>query len=346
MAVGPVGKNSCKVVRIVLDTSTAKDQQQSKVSGGQEKKCSLKKGGKSVGKSNGSVSSGSITPKCLISETLPRNGSRATSLKLDKNGSNLKGKENPASGSNDAMNRVESLQKQEQRKASRARKLNNVAKSQLSETLTSIEYLYEKQRKETRRATRAIEDEIERMKEEERNSSQPLLPPVTKPNTPPPMPTPSPLRLHKKDTTESPAGCVSCRFNKNKHCRYFPCYLPLSYHCMGHQSSEKSFTILSTYDDLLSRCADARPPSHVRAQMAAQEARDRENSTFSKHQRASVKDKERGLKIIIQHMKSRNYEKNKPREWVTNYGAPLPRRLLLKPVIPVSESLVDVQRTK
>ena len=57
--------------------------------------------------------------------------------------------------------------------------------------------------------------------------------------------------------------------------------------------------------------------------------------------RISVQDRERGLQQLVKEMKERN-RKLKPRDWATNYGEPLPRRMLLKPVTHVSESLLEI----
>ena len=244
----------------------------------------------------------------------------------------------PGADQSDTMSRMETIQKQDLKKKTRTRKMNFVARNQLEGTLCSIENLFQKQRKQQRIETRRIEDEIRKLEHDNSNLTQLSLPPVSqdKPRFTPPK---TPDRVRRSDTNENLAttsGCVHCKFNNNKHCRYFPCYLPVSYHSMGNKAKEKSFTILDRYDEFLSRCAKVRPASNVRAREAEEQRKDEE---LKKPSRVSVKDKERGLKNLIQQMRARNDEKYKPREWVTNYGNPLPRRMLLKPVIPVSESI-------
>lgn len=83
----------------------------------------------------------------------------------------------------------------------------------------------------------------------------------------------------------------------------------------------------------MERCKDLRPPTSKQRRTPAPGATEdfQDIEEISHAPRISVKEKIRGVKQLVKEMKERN-EKTKPRDWATNYGDPVPRRVILKPV--------------
>lgn len=124
--------------------------------------------------------------------------------------------------------------------------------------------------------------------------------------------------------------CESCLFdtsNKTLRCRHFPCYLPATYNSISIVPKSQTYSVVGNYKQLLQRCKDLRPATSKTRQIVAEEAALQESHA----PRTSIKEKIRGLKQLVKEMKERN-EKTKPRDWAINYGDPVPRRIILKPV--------------
>lgn len=130
--------------------------------------------------------------------------------------------------------------------------------------------------------------------------------------------------------------CQTCLFepgNSQLRCRHFPCYLPQTYNSLGMFEKPQTYSVVGNYKQLLSRCKDLRPPTSktrtVRQRPVVEENNDFDDASHAP--RTTVKEKIRGLRQLVKEMKEKN-EKTKPRDWAINYGDPVPRRFILKPV--------------
>ncbi|XP_052273302.1 uncharacterized protein LOC127873459 isoform X2 [Dreissena polymorpha] len=128
--------------------------------------------------------------------------------------------------------------------------------------------------------------------------------------------------------------CQSCLFdstNTTLRCRHFPCFLPMTYNSLSVLPKPQTYSVVSNYKQLLSRCKDLRPPTSPNKHRQVLEFIEEMPIEESRAPRTTVREKLRGLKLLVKEMKERN-EKTKPRDWAINYGEPMPRRLLSKPV--------------
>ena len=136
--------------------------------------------------------------------------------------------------------------------------------------------------------------------------------------------------------------CQSCIFDRSSsslRCHHFPCCLPRTYNSLGMFPKPQTYSVVRNYNQLLDRCKDFRPPTSKRRTPApepkAQELKPTvEHGDFEQDShapRTTVKERVRGLKQLVKEMKERN-EKTKPKDWAVNYGEPVPRRFILKPV--------------
>lgn len=226
------------------------------------------------------------------------------------------------------------MRKRNQMASLRTRKLHRVAKIQLDGQLMNLNKLFMRESKELDRETTFIEDEVKKMEEKNQVTtfSRDFQPQSKRPSELPVLNKPSFLGRVTPSTSDiSMTGRSECVYCNDNRCHYFPCYLPITYHPFGMNEQLKSYSVLKDYDTLLSRCSKVRPPS--KTSMFEQQKELPRVTTPSG--RIPVQDRERGL----QEMKDRN-RKFKSRDWATNYGAPLPRRILLKPVTHVSESML------
>ena len=136
-----------------------------------------------------------------------------------------------------------------------------------------------------------------------------------------------------RSTSQESGVCNTCHYDptNTERCKHFPCYLPVTYNSIGFITKSPSYSNTGNYKRLLQRCRDLRPPtSQVQPEVKVSD------NTFSdlyesKAPRTTVKEKIRGLKLLVKEMKERN-EKTKPKEWAVKYGEPTPRRFILKPL--------------
>lgn len=131
--------------------------------------------------------------------------------------------------------------------------------------------------------------------------------------------------------------CQSCLFdpsNSRLRCKHFPCCLPNTYNSLGMFPKPQTYSVVGNYRQLLARCKDFRPPTSKTRTHTPKIERDNGDAEIDEEShapRTTVKEKIRGLKQLVKEMKERN-EKSKPRDWAVNYGDPVPRRVILKPV--------------
>lgn len=240
------------------------------------------------------------------------------------------------------MDRQSKMRKRDQMASQRTRKLHRVAKIQLDGQLKILKKNFLRESKELERETTFIADQVKKMDGKNVISNLPhdLRTPEKKPSKLPVLSRPTYLACSSPSKSDLSLGggkgeCLYCNENR---CHFFPCYLPITYHSLGVIQREKSFSVLKNYDTLLSRCSKVRPPSR-KSIFENESEKDQMLPTVGA--RISVQDRERGLQQLVKEMKERN-RKLKPRDWATNYGEPLPRRMLLKPVTHVSESLLEI----
>ncbi|XP_050404430.1 uncharacterized protein LOC126820481 [Patella vulgata] len=127
-----------------------------------------------------------------------------------------------------------------------------------------------------------------------------------------------------------PTPCRYVLRKKETPCMYFPCRLPETYHSIGFQSRPVEYNTLSNYKELSHRSRIVLPLKPAPVSGNYNVAVDKTIAT----PRISVKDRIRGLNQYVKEMKARN-ERSKPKDWAIRYGEPIPRRLLLKTVVPV-----------
>lgn len=188
-----------------------------------------------------------------------------------------------------------------------------VAKSQLLDKIQRINRNHKLQFKQLTKQKRLLEEEL-------KTSSH--LPSIT----------PAVSLAMSENSIYADTPCSSCLFGVTKtfRCKNFPCCLPQTYHTIGGQNSSLTYSRLSNYRELQRRSRDIRPPTSKR-----RSAITAENIEPPRSPRKSVDDKIRGLGYLIREMRE-EHEKHKPINWSTNYGEPFPKRLLLKPIVPMS----------
>lgn len=216
------------------------------------------------------------------------------------------------------------IQKRKHAATVRLRKMNDVYERLLDEKIRLLDTNLSSVEKELKKETRFIKDEI---KEYKPVIQLPRIDSAT------PVESRSSSRLSGKSRLET--ICNTCMFdpsNTNLRCRHFPCFLPATYNSIKFTTKPPTYSVLSNYKQLLQRCKDLRPSTSSIRQHEQKEEDDVDSSAYESHPpRTSVKEKIRGLKQLIKEMKERN-EKTKPRDWAINYGDPMPRRIILKPV--------------
>ncbi|XP_076442912.1 uncharacterized protein LOC143281566 [Babylonia areolata] len=146
----------------------------------------------------------------------------------------------------------------------------------------------------------------------------------------------------------------ACRFRALSAltpCPYFPCRRPHSYHRLkvsdvpdvipvgtgewdrvqDGSSSHRSIDSLSTTDD---------PPPSTSGTGGKGGGCSPPRGSFLtgglRSPRTSINERVRGLKQLAREQRARN-EQKRPRAWAVNYGDPVSRRLLRKPVVAVSD---------
>lgn len=233
------------------------------------------------------------------------------------------------------------LKKQNQETAARARKMNRVAQRLLNEKINILEVHYLRTYKQIYKEMQSVESDLKEINSEKQNLRDPL------PDIVQPVSQKSVDSSTRTDTNANVKSAVSknqqckCRFGVNNTagpCKMFPCYLPYSYNSIGYQAHSNNFSILSNYEELAHHSLSIRPSSaHVFIEEHQSEDR---FSSRKKSQKLSARAREIGLQQIIGQMRAKNL-KNKPKNWQTNYGTPISRRSLSKPVIAVSDIFVS-----
>ena len=232
------------------------------------------------------------------------------------------------------MDKALKFEKRKQESAMRLRKINSVAEKLLEGKLHVLNTDFFRTRQQLKKETNALREELKDI------NQQTVLPRIH-------ISTPSlvgsryesPLRetASRPGTQES---CQSCLYGtQQSHCKHFPCFLPVTYSSLGFQNRPQTYSVVNDYDKLIQRCRARRPTTKMEVREEAENIPSVEEILETPPMaRVSIKEKERGLKQLVKEMKERN-EKSKPRDWATNYGAPMSRRVLLKPVVPVRNNV-------
>lgn len=217
----------------------------------------------------------------------------------------------------------------------RLRKMNSVHERILENKIRSLNINLSQVTKELRKEANNLKEEIK-----EYHPSDVSLPKI---NTVTQSTTVSRASSRTSRASESRSSCRSvsqeqtchsCYYNpasSGGRCLHFPCFLPFTYNSLGIVPKHKTYSVLSNYRKFLQRCKDVRPATSKPIIHDDDTKSDDVTDYESRAPRTTTKEKIRGLKILVKEMKERN-EMNKPRDWATNYGDPLPRRVLLNPV--------------
>lgn len=139
----------------------------------------------------------------------------------------------------------------------------------------------------------------------------------------------------------------ACRFralSPLSPCPYFPCRRPLSYHYLKAstipdvvqlQVSPEQNPTNSPANDLHAPTSTS-SPSGKTSRTCTPSIRDARQKDGYLSPRTSINDRLKGLRQLVREMREKN-EETRPRDWTTNYGDPVSRRLLRKPVVAVSD---------
>ncbi|KAK3597853.1 hypothetical protein CHS0354_029430 [Potamilus streckersoni] len=236
-----------------------------------------------------------------------------------------------------AMERDQRIEKRNRETANRIRKMNNVAARLLKEEIGILDRTFNKQVRLLKLETQHIQQELEEIGPE--SSGIVTLPIISTSNRNLVSSSSSLVITESRPATSGDVEeQLSCRFNAiqgGEACKHFPCYLPRTYHSLSILPKRpQTYSMLSNYRQLLRECKKNRPPTSK--SILDSYNTETEESYSPRTARLTVKDRERGLRQLVKEMKEKN-EKTRPRDWAINYGDPVPRRLLLKPVIPVSD---------
>ncbi|KAL4238705.1 hypothetical protein ACF0H5_003412 [Mactra antiquata] len=221
------------------------------------------------------------------------------------------------------MDKSLKILKRKQAASIRLRKMNDVYDRLLEGKLKLLSSDFSNLSKELKKETQSIKEEIS---DNPPKSRFPRIDSVT-PSAPSRQPSSTNGRGHGENV------CQSCLFdpaNTTGRCKHFPCFLPMTYNSIGVFPKPQTYSVVSNYKQLVQRCGDLRPPTSKR-QTIIEESAEVNTEQESRAPRTNVKEKIRGLKQLVKEMKERN-DKTKPRDWAINYGDPLPRRVILKPV--------------
>lgn len=233
------------------------------------------------------------------------------------------------------MDKSVKIQRRTQESTVRLRKMNSVAERLLEGKIKILRTSLTKTKKELKKETNTLKEEIKDYK--------PIVFfPRIDLSTPSLVGSRAASRLQetpsRPGTRES--ACQSCIFGtQNTQCKHFPCYLPVTYNSLGFQNRPQTYSVVSNYDKLLRRCRDRRPVTSLEVREDAVNISSVEDILKTPQMaRISIQEKERGLKQLVKELKQRN-ERTKPRDWATNYGDPVPRRMLLKPAKPIPDDI-------
>lgn len=213
--------------------------------------------------------------------------------------------------------------KRKQAASIRLRKMNDVYDRLLEGKIRLLNTNFSNVSKELKKETRSIKEEIV---DSPCRLQFPRIDSAT-----PSVPSRQPSSINGRSNPDK--ICATCLFdpaNTSGRCRHFPCFLPMTYHSISMYPKPQSYSVVKNYKQLAQRCSDLRPPTSKRRKITA-EAQEATHDEDSRAPRTTVKEKIRGLKQLVKEMKERN-DKTKPRDWAINYGDPVPRRVILKPV--------------
>ncbi|XP_052766477.1 uncharacterized protein LOC128207539 isoform X1 [Mya arenaria] len=238
------------------------------------------------------------------------------------------------------MDRRLNIAKQKHAATTRLRKVNDVHGRLLQGKIRLLRTSFSQVTKELRKETKFLLEEMEGAEE-----VTPIRLPRIQSATPVDSRSSSGLsNLNGPSSRTGPKAsggrdgvCRACLFdpsNTSSRCKHFPCFLPFTYNSLSVLPKPQSYSVVGNYNQLLERCRDERPPTsldHRKERGDTWYEVEECDTTESHAPRTSIKEKIRGLQQLVKEMKQRN-EKTKPRDWAVNYGAPLPRRVILKPV--------------
>ncbi|XP_052766643.1 uncharacterized protein LOC128207640 isoform X2 [Mya arenaria] len=238
------------------------------------------------------------------------------------------------------MDRRLNIAKQKHAATARLRKVNDVHGRLLQGKIRLLRTSFSQVTKELRKETKFLLEEMEGAEE-----VTPIRLPRIQSATPVDSRSSSGLsnlngpgsRTGPKASGGRDGVCRACLFdpsNTSSRCKHFPCFLPFTYNSLSVLPKPQSYSVVGNYNQLLERCRDERPPTsldHRKERGDTWYEVEECDTTESHAPRTSIKEKIRGLQQLVKEMKQRN-EKTKPRDWAVNYGAPLPRRVILKPV--------------
>lgn len=219
------------------------------------------------------------------------------------------------------MDKSLNILKRKQAATVRLRKMNDVYNRLLEDKLRCLDNNFTHVARELSKEKRFIQEEIKDYRPVLR------LPSI---DSATPVDSRSASRLSCRSQTDR--ICQSCLFdstNTSSRCRHFPCFLPVTYNSIGFTTKPVTYSVVGNYHQLLQRCRDVRPATSKTNQTT--DITEHNIDDQSHPPRTTVKEKIRGLKQLVKEMKERN-EKTKPRDWAVNYGDPMPRRIILKPV--------------
>lgn len=229
------------------------------------------------------------------------------------------------------MDRKYNLTKRKHAAVNKFKQINKVAKTNLDSQLNSMKTSFAKRERQMVKEKRAIEQELSLIKVDQKLPPIQSMPHDQDPESPPSSPHSSTSHSESDDFIIPVLECNECRFGTSKRrCKNFPCFLPKTYTSIGYQMTSRSYSSLPNYWEMMGYSQGLRPPTRAKQERKSFD----EDVEVNKHKapRVTVQDRERGLKQLVKEMRERN-EKNKPREWAVNYGQPLPRRTILKPIM-------------
>lgn len=233
------------------------------------------------------------------------------------------------------MDKALRFEKRNQESAMRLRKINSVAEKLLEGKLQVLKTDFFRTRQQIKREVTVLREELKEI-------NQPTVLPKIHISAPSLVGSSYEKILRE---TPSPPGtqesaCQSCLYGtQQSECKHFPCFLPVTYNSLGFQNRPQTYSVVNDYDKLIKRCRTRRPTTKMEVREQAENIPSVEEILETPPMaRVSIREKERGLKQLVKEMKERN-EKTKPRDWATNYGAPMSRRVLLKPVVPVRNNI-------
>ena len=233
------------------------------------------------------------------------------------------------------MDKALKFEKRKQESAMRLRKINSVAEKLLEGKIQILRTDFIRTKQQLKKETNILREELNDY------NQQTVFPRI---GLSAPSLVGSRCENRLRETQSRPGtketSCQSCIYGTQQtQCKHFPCYLPVTYSSLGFQSRPQTYSVVNDYDKLLRRCRDRRPVTKMEVREEAGNIPSFEEIIKTPPMaRVSIQEKERGLKQLVKEMKERN-EKCKPRDWATNYGAPISRRVLLKPVVPVRNNI-------